>query len=74
MSDGFLKLTPSIACKLFMCVTMFSLAKGMSVLLLVLLKNYINAITRNSYLFGDFNTQMPIIITIGNYFNVCLNC
>jgi small multidrug resistance pump len=28
MSDGFSKLTPSIAC--LMCVTMFSLAKGMS--------------------------------------------
>ena len=30
MSDGFSKLTPSIACLLLMCVTMFSLAKGMS--------------------------------------------
>jgi len=30
ISDGFSKLTPSIACILLMCVTMFSLAKGMS--------------------------------------------
>ena len=30
ISDGFSKLTPSIACLLLMCVTMFSLAKGMS--------------------------------------------
>ena len=30
MSDGFSKLSPSIACLLLMCVTMFSLAKGMS--------------------------------------------
>ena len=30
MSDGFSKLTPSIACLLLMSVTMFSLAKGMS--------------------------------------------
>ena len=29
MSDGFSKLTPSVACLLLMCVTMFSLAKGM---------------------------------------------
>ena len=30
ISDGFSKLTPSIACILLMCVTMFSLAKVMS--------------------------------------------
>ena len=30
ISDGFTKLTPSIACLLLMSVTMFSLAKGMS--------------------------------------------
>ena len=30
ISDGFTKLTPSVACILLMCVTMFSLAKGMS--------------------------------------------
>ena len=30
ISDGISKLTPSIACILLMCVTMFSLAKGMS--------------------------------------------
>ena len=30
ISDGFSKLTPSIACLLLMTVTMFSLAKGMS--------------------------------------------
>ena len=32
ISDGFTKLTPSVACILLMCVTMFSLAKGMSVI------------------------------------------
>ena len=32
ISDGFSKLTPSVACILLMCVTMFSLAKGMSVI------------------------------------------
>ena len=30
ISDGFSKLTPSVGCILLMCVTMFSLAKGMS--------------------------------------------
>jgi len=30
ISDGFSKLTPTVACLLLMCVTMFSLAKGMS--------------------------------------------
>ena len=30
ISDGFSKLTPSVACILLMCVTMYSLAKGMS--------------------------------------------
>ena len=29
ISDGFTKLTPSVACILLMCITMFSLAKGM---------------------------------------------
>ena len=32
ISDGFTKLTPSVACILLMCVTMFSLAKAMSVI------------------------------------------
>ena len=32
ISDGFSKLTPTIACLLLMTVTMFSLAKAMSVL------------------------------------------
>ena len=30
ISDGFSKLTPTVACLLLMCITMFSLAKGMS--------------------------------------------
>tara|TARA_B100000579_G_C22617799_1_gene750435 strand:- start:210 stop:545 length:336 start_codon:yes stop_codon:yes gene_type:complete len=30
ISDGFTKLTPSVFCIILMCVTMFSLAKGMS--------------------------------------------
>ena len=32
ISDGFSKLTPSILCILFMCITMFSISKAMSVL------------------------------------------
>ena len=32
ISDGFSKLTPSILCILFMCITMFSIAKAMSAL------------------------------------------
>ena len=32
ISDGFTKLTPSVACILLMCITMFSLAKGMTVI------------------------------------------
>ena len=32
ISEGFTKLTPSILCILFMCVTMFSIAKAMSAL------------------------------------------
>ncbi len=32
ISNGFTKLTPSIFCILFMCITMFSIAKAMSAL------------------------------------------
>ena len=32
ISEGFTKLTPSILCLIFMCVTMFSIAKSMSAL------------------------------------------
>tara|TARA_B100000029_G_scaffold40773_1_gene38018 strand:+ start:1393 stop:1728 length:336 start_codon:yes stop_codon:yes gene_type:complete len=32
ISEGFTKLTPSILCILFMCITMFSIAKAMSAL------------------------------------------
>ena len=32
ISDGFSKLSPTIACLILMCVTMFSLAKAMSVI------------------------------------------
>ncbi|MBA33498.1 MAG: QacE family quaternary ammonium compound efflux SMR transporter [Candidatus Pelagibacter sp.] len=32
VSDGFTKLTPTIACLGLMCITMFSLAKAMSVI------------------------------------------
>ena len=30
ISDGFSKLTPSVLCIIFMCITMFSIAKAMS--------------------------------------------
>ena len=30
ISDGFSKLTPSVLCILFMCITMFSIAKAMT--------------------------------------------
>ena len=32
ISDGFSKLTPSILCILFMCITMYSMAKAMTAL------------------------------------------
>ena len=32
ISDGFSKLTPTVACLLFMCICMFSLSKAMSVI------------------------------------------
>ena len=32
ISDGFTKLTPSILCILFMCITMYSMAKAMTAL------------------------------------------
>ena len=32
ISEGFTKLTPSILCLIFMCITMFSIAKSMSAL------------------------------------------
>ena len=32
ISDGFTKLTPSVLCILLMCITMFSIAKAMSVI------------------------------------------
>ena len=32
ISDGFTKLTPTIFCLILMCITMFSIAKGMTVI------------------------------------------
>ena len=32
ISEGFTKLTPSVLCILFMCITMFSIAKAMSII------------------------------------------
>ena len=61
MSDGFSKLTPSVACILLMCVTMFSLAKGMSAIPVGFAYATYSAITVASILiFGIIKyNQMP---------------
>ena len=62
-SDGFTKLTPSVACILLMCVTMFSLAKGMSAIPVGFAYATYSAITVASILiFGIIKyNQMPNI-------------
>ena len=63
ISDGFSKLTPSVACILLMCVTMFSLAKGMSAIPVGFAYATYSAITVASILiFGIVKyNQMPNI-------------
>ena len=63
ISDGFSKLAPSVACILLMCVTMFSLAKGMSVIPVGFAYATYSAITVASILiFGIVKyNQMPNI-------------
>ena len=63
ISDGFTKLTPSIACLLLMSVTMFSLAKGMSAIPVGFAYATYSAITVASILiFGIVKyNQMPNI-------------
>ena len=63
ISDGFTKLTPSVACILLMCVTMFSLAKGMSAIPVGFAYATYSAITVASILiFGVVKyNQMPNI-------------
>ena len=70
MSDGFSKLTPSVASILLMCVTMFSLAKGMSAIPVGFAYATYSAITVASILiFGIIKyNQMPnIYCLIGIY-------
>ena len=61
ISDGFSKLTPSVACIILMCVTMFSLAKGMSAIPVGVAYATYSAITVASILiFGIVKyNQMP---------------
>ena len=63
ISDGFSKLTPSVACILLMCVTMFSLAKGMSAIPVGFAYATYSAVTVASILiFGIIKyNQMPNI-------------
>ncbi len=63
MSDGFSKLTPSIACLLLMSVTMFSLAKGMSVIPVSFTYSTYSGVTvAGVLLFGIFKyNQVPNI-------------
>ena len=63
ISDGFSKLAPSVACILLMCVTMFSLAKGMSAIPVGFAYATYSAITVASILiFGIVKyNQMPNI-------------
>ena len=63
ISDGFSKLTPSVACLLLMCVTMFSLAKGMSAIPVGFAYATYSAVTVASILiFGIIKyNQMPNI-------------
>ena len=66
MSDGFSKLSPSIACLLLMCITMFSLAKGMSAIPVGFAYATYSAVTVASILiFGIIKyNQMPNIYGI----------
>ena len=66
ISDGFSKLTPSIACLLLMCVTMFSLAKGMYAIPVGFAYATYSAVTVASILiFGIIKyNQIPTIPTI----------
>ena len=61
ISDGFTKLTPSIACLLLISITMFSLAKGMSAIPVGFAYATYSAITVASILiFGIIKyNQMP---------------
>ena len=49
ISDGFSKLTPSVACILLMSVTMYSLAKGMSAIPVGFAYATYSAVTAVSY-------------------------
>tara|TARA_B100001029_G_C15050885_1_gene450645 strand:+ start:1303 stop:1638 length:336 start_codon:yes stop_codon:yes gene_type:complete len=66
MSDGFSKLSPSIACLLLMCITMFSLAKGMSAIPVGFAYATYSAVTVASILiFGIIKyNQMPNVYGI----------
>ena len=66
MSDGFSKLTPSVACILLMCVTMFSLAKVMHAIPVGFAYATYSAITVASILiFGIIKyNQMPDFYTL----------
>ena len=66
MSDGFSKLSPSIACLLLMCITKFSLAKGMSAIPVGFAYATYSAVTVASILiFGIIKyNQMPNVYGI----------
>ena len=63
ISDGFSKLTPTITCLILMSVTMFSLAKGMSVIPVSFVYSTYSGITvAGVLLFGIFKyNQIPNI-------------
>ena len=63
ISDGFTKLTPTVACLVLMSVTMFSLAKGMSVIpVSFTYSTYSGTTVAGVLLFGIFKyNQIPNI-------------
>ena len=60
ISEGFTKLTPSVLCILFMCITMFSIAKAMSALPVGFAYSTYSGLTVTGVvLFAVLNSKLP---------------
>ena len=73
ISDGFSKLTPSIACLLLMCVTMFSLAKGAQGFT-ILIPSLLTAISIVGcmYTLSLVMKTIPVGITYASFAGLCI--
>ena len=77
ISDGFTKLTPSILCILFMCITMFSISKAMSALPVGFAYSTYSGLTVTGVvLFAmlKYNQIPNHLWNYWNYFNYCWCC